>query len=614
MTAAAQRQSMTDLGRYEVLFRLASGGMAEVFVARQRGEGGFERVVAIKRMLAHIADDDRFVAMFLDEARLAAYISSPHVVQTLDVDVDDQGSPFIVMDLVIGLTLAQILRASSARKAFIPVGIATEMLAQAGDGLYDAHNAVTPTGLALNIVHRDVSPQNTLVGIDGRIRIMDFGVARALARVTKTSTGEFKGKISYFSPEQAEGRELDCRSDVFAHGIVAWETYVGSRLFKSENPLSVLDAIRNQPIPLVSELRPEVPEAIAKVVAKALERKVEDRYQDARTFSRDLRRAAEALPDPPDARAVGLYVKDISGTVLDQMQQRISEAFQRNSVIDADGRASVPSMSGKSKLRFIAQRNNNSEDGIENLVSEPPPPDSMSPGTSVVKKQSSLLDGAPSMPGTRLSNVDPRRTPSGAIRSDNPTMVGSQAGRYSQIHGEAKPGGGRKVLYAGIALALVGVSAAVAYVSMSKPPAAPVQATAPAPTTPPAQGANPVAPTPPAQPINAEATATPIPEVPANPAPNTPVVSAAGGRRPGRTVAASAAQAAPAAAPQVITNTITVQDPAALARAQVAEEARRAAEARARDAEEARRIAEERARAASMQQAAPQRGNFEDEF
>lgn len=612
MTAAAQRQTMTDLGRYEVLFRLASGGMAEVFVARQRGEGGFERVVAIKRMLAHIADDERFVAMFLDEARLAAYISSPHVVQTLDVDVDDQGSPFIVMDLVIGLTLAQILRASSARKAFIPVGIATEMLAQAADGLYDAHNATTPTGLALGIVHRDVSPQNTLVGIDGRVRIMDFGVARALARVTKTSTGEFKGKISYFSPEQAEGRELDCRSDVFAHGIVAWETYVGSRLFKSENPLSVLDAIRNQPIPLVSELRPEVPESIAKVVAKALERKVEDRYQDARTFARDLRRAAEALPDPPDARAVGLYVKDISGTVLDQMQQRISEAFQRNSVIDADGRASVPSMAGKSKLRFVAPRNN--DDGIEDLVSEPPPPDTMSPGTSVVKKQSSLLDGAPSMPGTRLSNVDPRRTPSGAIRSDNPTMVGSQAGRYSQIHDEAKPNGGRKALYAGIALALVGASAAIAYVSMSKPPPAPVQTAAPTPAPQPAPVAAPVAPTPPPQPINAEAAATPTPEVPENPAPGTPVVSPVGGRRPGRTGAAtSAAQAAPAA-PQVITNTVTVQDPAAIARAQAAEEARRLAEERARAAEERARAAAAAAAAAAMQQAAPQRGNFESEF
>ena len=333
--------AISDLGRYEILFRLAAGGMAEVFVARQRGEGGFERPVAIKRMLAHLADDERFVAMFLDEAKLAACIGSPHVVQTLDVGLDDAGSPFIVMDLIIGLTLAQSLRAASAQKTHIPVAIAAEILAQAAEGLHDAHEACTPTGLPLEIVHRDVSPQNVLIGVDGRARISDFGVARALARLTKTSTGEFKGKLSYSSPEQAEGKELDRRSDVFSLGIVAWETFVGARLFKSDNPLQVLDAIRNHKIPLVSELRQGIPDGIAKVVAQAVERDVNKRTQSAADFARQLRRAAEDAGVSADSRTVGAFIKEVSGNVLEQMSKRISDAFQQRRGHDDTGRVSL---------------------------------------------------------------------------------------------------------------------------------------------------------------------------------------------------------------------------------------------------------------------------------
>ena len=470
MAAPAPRQNSSDLGRYEVLFRLAAGGMAEVFVARQRGEGGFERAVAIKRMLAHLADDDRFVAMFLDEARLAAYISSPNVVSTLDVDLDENGAPFIVMDLVIGLTLAQILRAAGARQTHIPTEVAIEILSQAADGLHAAHDAITPTGLALQIVHRDVSPQNVLVGIDGRARISDFGVARALARITKTSTGEFKGKISYFSPEQAEGRELDRRSDIFSLGIVAWETFIGARLFKSDNPLTVLDSIRSMEIPLISDLRPDVPLRVAQVVAKALERDVNKRYADARAFGRDLQRAAEGLPTQPDPRAVGAYVKDISGNVLDQMAQKISDAFSRNSVLDADGNASLASVQSQSKLRFLKSRTGE----LEELASDPPPPAPPSgEPTSVVRSGAGRRPtgdapaGSTVRPGSRVGKNDLAAAAAKASPRGADSVPPERTGAIGYPENTEKKS--KLPLIIGGAVALIGVGAAAFYFASQKP-------------------------------------------------------------------------------------------------------------------------------------------------
>ncbi len=327
MGSARQPAIPATYGRYRTLFRIAAGGMAEVYAAQVRGEAGFQKLVALKRMLPHLTDDSRFVTMFMDEGKLAANIDSPNVVSTMDLGRADDGSLYLVMELVVGTTLSTLLRNAAKAGDSIPTDVACEILAQAAQGLHDAHEAKTPYGAPLQLVHRDVSPQNILVGVDGRVRITDFGVARAVLRRTKTSTGEFKGKLSYFSPEQCADRDLDRRSDLFSLGVVAWETLTTRRLFHAENPLAVLERVTRMPIPSAHSVRPEVPTAVAAVVAMALERDRDQRYPSAREFASALRAAARETLGPTDPNAVSALVEKYGGEQLQRMQAQLKESL-----------------------------------------------------------------------------------------------------------------------------------------------------------------------------------------------------------------------------------------------------------------------------------------------
>ena len=326
--ATVEQPQPLRFGRYEALMRIGRGGMAEVFAGRVRGEAGFQKLVAVKRMLPHLADDDKFAQMFLDEARLAANISSPHVVSTLDLGRTEEGSLYLVMELIVGVTLSTMLRKAAREGGHIPVNMACEILAQAAQGLHDAHEARTPAGKELHIVHRDVSPQNVLIGGDGRTRITDFGVARAMLRRTDTTTGELKGKLSYFSPEQVSDESIDRRSDVFALGIVAWETLTGRRLFKAENPLALLDRICNMPIPPTNKFHPAVPPAIDAIVQRALQRDRTRRYATTLEFARDLRAAARQHLNVPDRSEITEFVLDQAGERIRKLESSIRRALE----------------------------------------------------------------------------------------------------------------------------------------------------------------------------------------------------------------------------------------------------------------------------------------------
>lgn len=322
-TALAKKVKRQRFGRYETLFRIAAGGMAEVYAARIIGEGGFEKIVALKRMLPTLAEDKRFVDMFLDEGRVAANISSPNVVQTLDLGSADDGSLYLVMELVIGVSLSALVRSVLKAREFMDPAIAAELIAQAAMGLDDAHTATTPLGEPLELIHRDISPQNVLVDGSGQVRITDFGVAKAVQRQTRTQTGELKGKLSYFAPEQARGGDLTSRLDIFALGVVAWELIAGRRLFKADNAALVLQKVLRDPIQRVSETRQGVSDALADAIAKALERDPDHRWQTAREFATALRASVR----PVSQREVGEYVRKYAADKIQPVRDGIQAAL-----------------------------------------------------------------------------------------------------------------------------------------------------------------------------------------------------------------------------------------------------------------------------------------------
>ena len=308
-------------GRYEILFPIASGGMATVYAARQVGDEGFQKPVAIKLMLPHLTQDERFVSMFLDEATLAANIESSNVVGVRDLGREGD-TLYMAMDLVIGANLQELLRAGA-----LPPAMAASVIVQTARGLHDAHEARSATGEPLELVHRDVSPHNVLIGVDGRVRLSDFGVARAMHRRSHTETGEQKGKLAYFSPEQLDaGDVLDRRSDVFALGVVAWEAFRGQRLFVAPNPLALAKLIAGQAIPRLDEVA-GLPTAIADVIAKALERDVARRYRTAEEMANALERAARASVGWASPTALGEVVRARGGARVHELESRIRQVM-----------------------------------------------------------------------------------------------------------------------------------------------------------------------------------------------------------------------------------------------------------------------------------------------
>jgi serine/threonine-protein kinase len=309
------------LGSYTLLTKLAQGGMATVYVGRKHGVAGFERLVAVKCCLPHLRDDEEFVTMFLDEARLAARIHHPNVVATLDVGRSEV--LYLVMDYVEGDSLVTLLRHASQREVALPMEIAVRVLIDALTGLHAAHELRGNDGEALNLVHRDVSPQNILVGADGVARITDFGIALAVSRSTMTRDGRLKGKFSYMAPEQLKSEGATRRIDIFAAGIVLWEALTCRPLFRRRDDVSTLNAVLKADIPPPSKFVASVPPELDAIVLRALNREPDARYQTAADFAEAL----EQLPiERATPRTVAAYVEEALGDVIEQRRALIREA------------------------------------------------------------------------------------------------------------------------------------------------------------------------------------------------------------------------------------------------------------------------------------------------
>ncbi len=305
-TIGSSGERATEFGSYLLDRKLAQGGMAEVFLARQQGLHGFQKQVVVKCILPSLSTDQAFIEMFLNEARLAAQLNHSNVVQVFEAGVID-GRYYIAMEYIEGVDLRLFYQDAEATMQPLPPGLACRIVADLLAGLQYAHTRTDEQGRPLGIVHRDVSPQNVLVTRSGNVKVVDFGIAKATRSAIgpqQTQIGTVKGKLSYMSPEQAMGKAVDARSDVFACGILLWELVTGQRLFQRPNDMAIILAISEDPVPAPSSVRPELPEALDRLLDKALAQSVHDRYASAQAMSADLELLIRSQNWPGDRRSL----------------------------------------------------------------------------------------------------------------------------------------------------------------------------------------------------------------------------------------------------------------------------------------------------------------------
>jgi serine/threonine-protein kinase len=317
MSEQVRPERTAIVGRYALHAQIASGGMAAVYFGKLLGAVGFSKPVAVKRLHPKLARDEGVRRMFIDEARLASRIAHPNVVQTLDV-VEDDGELLLVLEYVHGESLQHLLQASRRREEIVPLRITLAIVTAVLHGLHAAHEATGADGSPLDIVHRDVSPQNVLVGVDGLPRVLDFGIARAAVRLASTQDGVVKGKLAYVAPEQLGGAPVDRRADVYAASVLLWEMLSGQRLFVGQDgKTNLLRSAIDPP----SRHRPGVPKLLDAIALHGLARNPEQRFATAREMALALERAGE-IARPLE---IGEWVEDLAGDRLAERRVRLRE-------------------------------------------------------------------------------------------------------------------------------------------------------------------------------------------------------------------------------------------------------------------------------------------------
>ncbi|HMG23871.1 MAG TPA: serine/threonine-protein kinase, partial [Kofleriaceae bacterium] len=298
-------------GKYLLVGDIAVGGMAELFLGVQKGVEGFIKAVVIKRVLPHLSHNPEFVRMFVEEARLEARLEHPNIVRTYEFG-EVNGHYFTAMEYLPGEDLCKALNSLAVSRQVMPVHIAVGIASQLCTGLHFAHQFTDTSGRPLNLVHRDINPANIVITYGGEVKIIDFGVAKSNANV-QTITGMIKGKVAYMPPEQVLGREVDQRADIFSAGVVLWEVLTGRPLFLRSNEAATLYAIMNAPIPPPSAIRAEVPQALDRIVGRALARSPDDRYDTAEEMGAALDEVLTRLPRY-DARVLAAKLEELFGS------------------------------------------------------------------------------------------------------------------------------------------------------------------------------------------------------------------------------------------------------------------------------------------------------------
>ncbi|MBL4633029.1 MAG: serine/threonine protein kinase [Kofleriaceae bacterium] len=390
------------LGKYELLSLIAVGGTAEIYLARVSGASGFEKYLVVKCLLDHLADDPDFVRMFLDEARVGAQLEHSNIVQTLELGQHD-GRYFLVMEYLAGMSVAQMARKTQERAVnggFIEPNLVLGMVAQTCNGLFYAHNKKTQ-GVPLNLVHRDISPQNLVISYEGILKIVDFGIAKSDIRDSQTKTGTIKGKFAYMSPEQCLAKDVDHRTDIFALGTLCHELLTGRRLFKRQSTYDTYQAIISGNVPLPSSINPRLNADVDRMVMKALAYKREERYQHAQEFS-------DAILTLMHKRAGSGSPTDIARFFDDHFQDDLkAHATQMREFIT--GRTpEVPDSTWDSELEEV-------DDGAPKRQARPDGSANRAATAPIATRPSPRAATAPAAPRRAPAPAAPRRAPAPAI-------------------------------------------------------------------------------------------------------------------------------------------------------------------------------------------------------
>ncbi len=302
----------TSARRYLLLRRIAVGGMGELLLARSAAAGGVQKLVAIKRVRSEYASDPTFVSMFLNEARLAATIDHANVVRTYDL-VEDAGTFLMVMEYLHGEPLGRLLNTVASAGTRVPLGHVVTIVLGVAAGLHCAHERRGVDGRPLDIVHRDLSPGNVFITYEGGVKLLDFGIAKATSRTSITLGPARKGKVAYMSPEQCVGKDVDRRSDIFALGVVAWELCTGQRLFRGDNEFAIMNQVATADARTATSVVPELPEELSEILARALRRDREARFQTAMEMHDAIESFASRHGILPSNPALGRYLEDTCG-------------------------------------------------------------------------------------------------------------------------------------------------------------------------------------------------------------------------------------------------------------------------------------------------------------
>lgn len=403
------------IGRYELLLPIASGGAATVYLARSIGLAGFEREVALKLTHAQLREDPHFAQALIQEATIAGRIRHPNVVPVLDVDEDPFGV-FLVMEYVEGEALSGLVRLAEAAGQTVPERIALSIVADVLEGLQAAHELTDVDGAPLGLVHRDVTPHNVLVGVDGIARLTDFGIAKATTRIGMTATGRIKGKVAYMSPEQALGRSLDASTDLWAVGVILWELMTGLRLHAGTSDAATLLRIVSEPPLPAGTLRQDLPYEIDALIAHALTMNRRERPASAAAFAAELEAAASATWGRASRREVATWVRELVAERLSLRRSKIDEVIELRGRLGQLGRVALGSSPSAAP---------SSPSGVTwTGVGVGPDAATRLDGASIPHDDAATALDRPSFPGSIPPPAEPTRTETASV-----TSLKARAGR-----------------------------------------------------------------------------------------------------------------------------------------------------------------------------------------